>query len=210
MNGDIRNRRNWTRSLTIVMLVAAMSAFVGCMADKGAKKTDRIYLQNSAGAVLFDHGKHQNSTTSCAQCHHDLYRATPAASCEDCHDAGRAADEYSHAELKELHNRDCAKCHEQGAADAQAVSCRTCHATTATADTLTTSCSQCHEDSYSKEMMTHDEYTEIDEHSCLGCHAPRAVSEAYHTSCTSCHLETLPTRFATAGGDVSCGACHLR
>ena len=210
MNGDIRNRRNWTRSLTIVMLVAAIGALIGCLADKGEKRTDRVYLQNSAGAVLFDHEKHKNSTDSCAQCHHDLYSAVQAVSCEDCHDAGFTADEYSHAELKDFHNLDCAKCHEQEDDNAQAVSCRECHPIARTSDTLTMSCTECHDESYSKEMMAHDEYTEIDEHSCLGCHAPKSVSDAYHTNCTSCHLETVPTRFTTAGGEVSCGACHLR
>jgi hypothetical protein len=210
MSGNIRNRRNWTRSMTVVMLVALIGALIGCLADKDQKKTDRIYLQNSAGAVLFDHEKHKNSAQSCAQCHHDLYTAAQATSCEECHDDGFVADDFNHDDLKEIHSLDCAKCHQQNDDNHQATSCRECHPATQKSDKSANNCAECHDDSYSPEIMEHDEYTEIDEHSCLSCHSPRAVSEVFHTNCTNCHLQTLPDRFAKAGGDVSCGACHLR
>jgi hypothetical protein len=208
MSGNIRDRKNWTGSLTVVIIVELVGALIGCLAVKDEKSTDRLYLQNSAGAVLFDHDKHKDSTDSCGRCHHDLYTAAQATPCQECHDDGFVAGEYDHAELKEVHSRDCARCHQES--DEQAASCRECHPTSQKSDTLTNNCAECHNDSYFPEMMEHDEYQEVGEHSCLGCHSPRSVSEAYHTNCTNCHLETLPDRFAIAGGDVSCGACHLR
>ncbi len=210
MSGNNQSRKNWTKSLTIMMAIAVVGAVIGCMADKKAVNTDRLYFENSAGAVLFDHGKHNDSVESCAQCHHDLYSAAQATSCQECHDDDIVADEFKHAELKEIHSRDCAKCHEVVDEQAQAASCRECHPGMQPSETQTNSCTECHDDSFTPDMLEHDEYLEVEDHSCLGCHTPQAVSQAYHTNCTSCHLETLPDRFTTAGGDVSCGACHLR
>jgi hypothetical protein len=175
MNGNMQNRRNWTRSLSVVITVAVIGAVIGCLADDGIVTTDRIYLQNSAGAVLFDHQAHKESVDTCVQCHHNL-------------------NEQGGDDLDEL----------------QAASCRECHPTTQQSEKQTQSCTVCHEDDYEPDMMEHDEYLEISDHSCLGCHSPKSVSEVYHINCSNCHLETLPDRFTTAGGDVSCGACHLR
>ncbi|MFT5700364.1 MAG: hypothetical protein ACI8ZB_003238 [Desulforhopalus sp.] len=209
MSGNKQNRRNWTKSLTIVMLVAISGAVIGCLGSAKEVKTDRVYLVNSAGSVLFDHGKHSNSAESCAQCHHELYSATQATSCEACHDEGYVAEDFDHADLKEAHKRDCAKCHEESGNDVKPASCRECHPGLQPSETNTNSCLECHDDGYEPEMLEHDEYLEVEDHTCLGCHTPKTVSQVYHTNCTSCHLETLPDRFTTVGGDVSCGACHL-
>lgn len=168
MSGKGRNRRNWTGSLTIVMVVAVAAAVIGCMVDIDTDKTDRLYLKNSAGPVLFDHKKHSQSDDSCIKCHHDV------------------SDEV------------------------EASSCRECHPGIEQSETFTVGCIECHDNSYSPEILDHYEYLEIDEHSCLGCHTPRSVSEAYHTNCSRCHLETSPKRFTTANGELLCGACHLR
>lgn len=210
MSGNIHNRRNWTRSLTVLVLIVVIAALISGLTDKDQQKNDRFYLVNSAGAVLFDHQQHQESADSCAQCHHQLYSAEQATSCEDCHDDEFVADEYSHGELKEIHSLDCAKCHEQVEDNDVAASCRECHPASQSNVAPIKSCAECHDDSYLPEMMTHDEYTEISDHSCLGCHSPGSISEVYHASCTNCHLETIPERFTTTDGELSCGACHLR
>lgn len=210
MNGNFRDRRNWTRSLTMVVIVAVVAVVIGCMVDKKADKTDRFYLKSAAGAVLFDHEKHSQATESCAQCHHDLYGAEQAILCAECHDEELDSNEFDHSELKEIHNRNCSKCHDVIAEEDQIVSCRTCHPGLQEGEQNTVSCTECHDDGYSPDMMQHDEYMEMEEHSCLGCHTPKSVSEAYHTNCSHCHLETSPERFTQAGGDVNCGACHLR
>lgn len=210
MSGNNRNRRNWTRSLTVVSLIAAAGAVIGCLATGGAVNADRVYLQNTAGAVLFDHGKHGSLSESCAECHHTLYGASQATACDECHNDGFSADDISHVRLKEIHNRECSTCHEQSIDNEQAVSCRKCHPAMQQSDTRTNSCTECHDDSYSPDMMEHDEFLDIADHSCLGCHSPGSVSEVYHTNCSHCHLETAPDRFAKAGGEVACGACHLR
>ncbi len=210
MSGNNRGRRNWTRSLTIIMIVAVIAVIIGCVVDPKTNTTDRLFLKSSAGPVLFDHGKHSQAAESCAQCHHDLYAAAQATACNECHDDERRASTFSHKELKELHSRDCSKCHQQSAGAVQPTSCRTCHPTLQQSEKNTASCSQCHDDSYSPDMMKHDEYLEIEDHTCLGCHAPKSVSDAYHTNCSNCHLETARQRFAQADGKVQCGACHLR
>ena len=209
MSGNIQNRHNWTRSLTIVVVIASIGALIGCFATlSDEEKVNRAYFQNSAGAVLFDHDKHLKLSDSCAQCHHDLYGAQ-AASCADCHD-DYLAGEFDHAELKENHNFDCANCHEQVRENKFAASCRQCHETAPSEESLTLNCAECHDDTYMAEMMEHDEYTEVEDHTCVGCHTPRSVSDAYHTNCTNCHLASLPDRFSNSDGEVSCGACHLR
>lgn len=210
MSGNNRGRRNWTPTLTVATLVALAAAIFGCMAGGETKTTDRAYFQSSAGSVLFDHGEHGRSIGSCAPCHHDLYNAEQATSCEECHDDGVEADEFEHAELKEIHSRDCSKCHQESGEEDQAASCRECHPGKQESEQRTLSCTECHDDSFSPDMMAHDEYMDAGEHTCTGCHAPRSVSESYHTNCTPCHLESSPDRFAEADGAVKCAACHLR
>ena len=168
MSGNDQDRRNWTRSLTLVLVVAVVAIVLSYMVDAGAQKTDRLYLKNSAGPVLFDHGKHSELDDSCIKCHHNVTTDTEPGSCRECHPAVQASE------------------------------------------TSTVTCITCHEDGYTADMMEHEEYLEIAEHSCLGCHTPRSVSEAYHTSCSACHLETARERFTIANGELQCGACHLR
>lgn len=210
MSGNNHNRKNWTKSLTLVMLVAVVGAVIGCMGKVDETTTDRVYMRSSNGSVLFDHGKHSTAAESCAKCHHELYSAAQTTSCQDCHDEGLDAEEFNHAQLKEAHSRDCSKCHEETGTDVKPVSCRECHPGMQTAEKNTNSCQQCHDDDFTPDMLEHDEYLEVEDHTCLGCHTPQSVSQVYHLNCTNCHLETLPDRFANKGGDVSCGACHLR
>lgn len=209
MSGNIQGRRNWTLSMTVALLVAVAAAVIGCMTRNDEVVTDRLYLKSTAGNVLFDHGTHSDTTDSCAACHHDLYGAAQAVSCENCHDDVEPAD-FEHAELKEFHTQDCATCHEQTADEDQATSCRNCHPGFQESEARTVSCNDCHDDDYEPEIMEHDEYLEIDDHSCLGCHTPGSISEAFHASCTNCHLEAAPDRFAHADGSVMCSGCHLR
>ena len=209
MSGN-NGRQNWTRSMTIAVAIAAAAAIIGLLTGGKNTTTDRHYFQNSAGSVLFDHGKHNESAESCAVCHHDLYGSAQAVSCEECHDGeGMDPADFEHAELKELHERDCSRCHEQVKEDDQAVSCRTCHPGTQENENRFVGCMECHDDSdYTPDMMSHEELVEVEDHSCLGCHAPSSVSEAYHSNCTSCHLAAAPEKFSNEDG-VRCSVCHL-
>ncbi|MDJ0621500.1 MAG: cytochrome c3 family protein [Desulfocapsaceae bacterium] len=211
MSGSLQDRRNWTRSLTIVVVVAAVAVILAYFIPESPAETDRKYLRNTAGAVLFDHGAHNEMADSCAVCHHSLYSSVQATTCEDCHGEDMGAEDFSHDELKEIHGTDCSQCHEQIADDDQAASCRQCHPAVQQSETSLIGCMECHDDdSYSPDIMDHDEYLEIEEHTCLGCHAPGSLSEVYHTSCTNCHLENSPEQFTEADGEVLCAACHLR
>ena len=210
MSGNFPRRRNWTPSLAIALLVAVVAAAVGWLADSPATATDRMYFRNTAGAVLFDHGAHSGNADSCATCHHTLYDGAQASTCASCHDDSYGPDDIAHQRLKQLHGNDCATCHAQSREDDEALSCRTCHPASQASETRTQNCTECHDDSFSPEMLSHDEYQEIEDHTCLGCHTPGAVSEVYHANCTPCHQQAAPEQFTTAGGEVNCGSCHLR
>lgn len=210
MSGKPRGRKNWTLSLTVAVLAAVAAVVIGCMSGTDTVTTDRVYLNSTAGNVLFDHGKHNGEIDSCASCHHDLYNAEQATPCAECHDDEVEPDEFEHSELKEFHGRDCSTCHEQTVDDDQAASCRSCHPGFQESEVRVVGCTECHDDDFEPEMMEHDEYLEIEDHSCLGCHTPGSVSEVFHTNCTSCHLQSAPERFTNADGTVMCGACHLR
>ncbi len=111
MSGNMQNRRNWTRSLSAVITVAVIGAVIGCLADDGVIETDRVYLQNTAGAVLFDHQAHKDSADSCVQCHHnldqqggdDLDDELQAASCRESH---------PRTQQSEKQTQSCTVCHE--------------------------------------------------------------------------------------------------
>lgn len=210
MSGSSGDRRNWTRSLSIVGLIAVAGLIISGLVDVDDEKIDRRFFKNTAGAVLFDHDKHSQFAESCAQCHHDLYSADMAVGCMECHDDEFDLDEFSHESLKEYHSRNCSTCHDQAIDESEAASCRECHPGVQPAESFTLSCMECHDDEYTPEIMSHDEYLEIEEHSCQECHTPRAISETYHTNCSACHLETAQDRFTDSEGELLCGACHLR
>ena len=210
MSGSFRDRRTWTRSLTVATGVAAIATVAGFLVDAGSSTTERHYLRTMAGNVLFDHGGHRAGSALCVDCHHELWSAEQAMDCNDCHGEGYAADDFDHADVKELHGRDCSLCHVQSEESEAAASCRACHPGTQSSEVVTSSCDDCHDDGYTAEMFGHDDYMEFDGHACLGCHAPRSVSDAYHLSCSHCHLETRPERFSDTNGGVACAACHLQ
>lgn len=210
MSGNWRDRQNCTLSLTIAIIVAGVAAVIGSVAIDEPAATERFYLRNTAGAVLFDHGKHRDNIDSCAQCHHDLYGSLVITSCEGCHDDEIEPADFEHSELKEFHDSNCSACHEQEAEDNQADSCRNCHPGTLKNEAGTVECSHCHDDSYDQDMLDHAGFVEIEDHSCLGCHQPESLSETYHAGCVSCHIEESPQRYANDDGTVKCGGCHLR
>ncbi|TKB27539.1 hypothetical protein FCL47_05225 [Desulfopila sp. IMCC35006] len=168
MSGNIRGRKNWTRSLTVAVIIAICAVVIGCMVKGKTNKTDRLYFKNTAGAVLFDHGAHGQLADSCVTCHHNIKTENEAGSCRECHPGVQASE------------------------------------------TKTLACITCHDDSYTSDMMEHEEYLEIEDHSCLGCHTPISVSSAYHKNCSDCHLKNSPEKFTTANGELLCAACHLR
>lgn len=210
MSGDFLKRRTWTKSLTIAMCFAIVAVVLGYLIQESPAETDRKYLQSTAGPVLFDHGEHSEIADSCAVCHHTLYGSEQAITCESCHGEEMGADEFSHTELKEIHGTDCSQCHQQEVEDEQALSCRECHPGVQQNTTAVIACSECHDDTYTPDIMEHDEYMEVEDHSCTGCHAPSSLSDVYHANCSDCHLENSPEKFSQADGEVNCSACHLQ
>jgi len=193
-----------------VLLIALAGTIIGYFVATSETDTDRKFFQSTAGAVLFDHGEHGEAAGSCVVCHHNLYSAELAVSCQDCHDEDVKARDVEHSSLKQIHSYDCSMCHEQQQDDKLAVSCRDCHSSTEASQTLADSCIDCHDDGYTADMLEHNEYQEIEEHTCQSCHNTRSVADAYHANCSQCHLENSSERFSEANGDVKCAACHLR
>lgn len=210
MSGNWRDRPNWTLSMTMALVAAAAAVGIGVFFDRDPAAAERFYLSSSAGSVLFDHKRHQETTDFCGACHHDLLGSGSEISCFECHADEIEPEDYEHAELKEFHGSDCSQCHEQNKDDAEAVSCRSCHPAAQKEEPGTVACSACHDDEYEADMLEHQEYLEIEDHSCLGCHEPESVSEAYHNGCFSCHIQASPERFLNADSTVKCGGCHLR
>jgi len=180
------------------------------MSEEENSVVDRLYLKSSAGPVLFDHSKHSNLVGTCATCHHDLLSSQLATTCSECHDDDVEPDDYDHAELKDIHSGECLTCHDQSQDDDQSMSCRNCHLTTTENTVGFNGCQSCHDDDYTADMMDHEEYIEVEDHTCDGCHTPKKISETYHDNCTPCHLESAPQRFGDSEGKTVCGACHLR
>lgn len=207
MSGDTRGRRNWTLSITLVFSLAAVAAAIGVSAPAPEGGSERFYLNNSGGPVLFDHGKHSEAAESCGSCHHDLLSSAAEIACSQCHGDDVAPEDLDHDEMKELHGYTCTTCHMEE--NDTPSSCRSCHPGAQPSDLRVVGCTECHEEGYDQEMLSHTELLEIEEHDCMGCHRPTSLSETYHSSCTPCHLESSPERFADAGGEIVCGACHL-
>lgn len=210
MSGSRKDRPNWTLSVTVALLAAIVAAATGIFVDKKPAAAERFYLSSSAGSVLFDHTRHQETTDSCGACHHDLLGSGGEISCSECHGDEVEPEDYEHEELKEFHGNDCLNCHQQSREDAEAVSCRSCHPAVQNEEPGMVACAACHDDEYEPGMLEHQEYLEIEDHSCLGCHQPESVSEAYHNGCFSCHTKASPERFLNADSTVKCGGCHLR
>lgn len=101
--------------------------------------------------------------------------------------------------------------------------CIVCHHTLA--GEIVTECADCHDDSYTRDLLEHADLLEIEDHSCDGCHevadddeaegcrechAGAEVQAVYHQQCNGCHLAASAARFADASGQVRCEQCHLR
>jgi len=196
--------------MTIAVLVAVAAAAIGIVTNKEPAAAERFYLRNSAGSVLFDHNGHQDMVDSCAACHHELLSSEPGISCSECHGDDVDAADFEHGELKEYHSGNCLNCHEQDKDDTEATTCRSCHSAVQDDEPGVVSCATCHDDDYDADMLAHQEYLEIEDHSCLGCHAPESISEAYHAGCFTCHSEESPERFVNSDSTINCGGCHLR
>ena len=178
MSGSQPERPICSLSLTVALIVAGAAAVIGSIVVEEPAATERFYLRNSAGAVLFDHTRHQDRIDSCAACHHELFGSEVAVSCAECHGDEVEADDFEHDDFKEFHSGDCATCHEQSSGDEQAGSCRNCHPGVQDNEIGVGGCSVCHDEGYDRETLEHADLVEIGEHACIGCHQPASLAES--------------------------------
>jgi hypothetical protein len=197
------------RVLIVLTLIAGMVGVAGYWVESEPTDTDRYYLRNSGGAVLFEHQAHVDLADGCESCHHDLLLSDSRQACSECHGEDVVADDFSHDDLKMIEAHTCGFCHRIDES-AQAQSCRHCHAPVQEAALRIVTCTECHDDDYTKDLLTHDEMQEVDGHSCEGCHNPRAINVVYHQQCTRCHLIENHKLFTAKDGGVRCEMCHLK
>jgi hypothetical protein len=208
MNGKA-HRIPKSRALVIFTVIAALAAVAAQFAASGSVEPRRLYLQSSAGAVVFDHEAHAGYAEGCESCHHELLLSDKRAACSDCHDEGMSSEDFDHEELKTIEGHACERCHEVDK-NIRANSCRGCHPTDEPVDLATVGCVECHDDDYTPDMMTHDELRDVEGHSCEGCHHARAIGAVFHGYCNHCHLTERPGIFADGNGGARCQSCHLK
>jgi hypothetical protein len=205
MNGNTK-KPYLLMALTGVLLVVGLS---GYLISGKTVEPKRFYLKNAGGAVMFEHEKHIGFTESCADCHHTILYADQRNDCSDCHGDDVSAEDFSHKDLMEVDAHHCTTCHLVNK-ESSPQACGNCHPKMQEAEQITLPCATCHDSSFEKDMLTHDEMQEIEAHTCDGCHQPQSVSEVYHEQCNRCHLEGASQRFVLDGGKIRCQACHLK
>jgi hypothetical protein len=208
MNGDF-SRQGGSLPLILLVLLAGLAGIAGYWTESEPPDSDRYYLRNIGGAVLFGHRAHADMIGRCEGCHHNLLLSDSRHPCSDCHDETMVADDFEHGDLKTIEAHRCEFCHRVNES-AQAQSCRNCHRATAKAGPRVVTCSQCHDDDYTPDLLTHDEMQELDGHSCEGCHNPQEIGAVYHQQCNRCHLDENPEKFASENGSAKCQSCHLK
>jgi len=209
MNGN--TQRNKKSSLLLILtVIAALVGIIGYLVEsKPVNNTDRFFLSNSGGAVVFEHQTHTGYGDDCARCHHDLLFSYESQACGDCHDKDVTPDDFEHGDLKEIEAHTCTTCH-QADESKQPGSCRTCHPKVQDQERSLIACNDCHDDEYTPDFLTHDEMQEMDGHSCEGCHISGAIGAVYHEQCNRCHLIENSEKFAAGDGSVHCQRCHLK
>lgn len=209
MNGDNRKAKR-PYPLIVLTVLAGLIGVAGFWAGADSPAgSDRFYFRNSGGAVLFEHNNHIDEADGCESCHHNLFLSDSRNECTDCHDDGMSAEDFTHADLKEIDGHSCAGCHQLNET-IEAGSCRQCHPAAQESDERLIACSTCHDDDYTPDMLTHDEMQEVEGHECDGCHNISTASGAYHEQCSGCHLQQNPDKFAATEGGVRCEQCHLK
>lgn len=197
------------RLLAGLTIIGALVGIGGYLVEGRPAGTNRYYLVNSGGSVVFEHKSHLLSTDGCENCHHDLLSSDMSNECSDCHGEDFAADDFDHADLKGISAHTCRTCHEiKDTRDA--LSCRKCHPSVQESEELTIACIQCHDADYTPDILTHGEMKDIHTGDCSRCHTARSISAAYHQACSECHLAGNSSQFADGDGNVRCERCHLK
>ena len=207
MNGK-HNSKNLSLSLIIIVIISGLIGIAGYCIKSEQLTTTRFYIQNSSGAVLFEHQQHIDLTEGCEVCHHELVLSDDRIECSECHDDDYSAEDFFHDELISISDHTCSYCHQVSEyTDIQ--SCRSCHLSEKKLTGLI-SCLECHDDDYDQDLLTHDEMQEIHEYNCESCHNIHAIGIVYHESCSECHTNEKPQKFTNVDGSIRCQNCHLK
>ena len=207
MNGNYYNK-NLSLSLIIIVIITGLIGIAGYYVESEPSTNNNFYIQNSSGAVLFEHQQHIKLTEGCEVCHHELVLSDDRTDCSECHDDDYSSEDFFHDELTSISDHTCSYCHQVGEyTDIQ--SCRSCHLAENESIGLI-GCSECHDDDYDQDLITHDEMQEIHEYDCGSCHNIQAIGTVYHEYCSECHTNEKPQQFTNADGSIRCQNCHLK
>ena len=97
------------KSVKIIILTIAcfLIGSATYLFEEAPADTGRYYIENSGGAVVFEHDRHSEQAESCADCHHPLFSVTEMTTCDECHDDDFMAEDFDHEELKEVEDHQC-------------------------------------------------------------------------------------------------------
>ena len=213
MNGKGRLKFN-SISLILLVLLASILALAGYRHEPQANSTKRFFFPNSGGPVLFNHEKHSDQAEGCESCHHHLYSAEVYAECVECHDDDMIADDFTHAELREVEDHECGYCHEIHN-EREPQSCRQCHTPTPHEPVIENTCINCHDfergdEDWDEANIPHEEMLELHENDCSNCHQVQTISSAYHSQCVNCHDYESAKIFGKVAAEWDCQSCHLK
>jgi hypothetical protein len=111
MNGKHYNK-NLSLSLIIIVIITGLIGIAGYYIESEPLTTARFYIQNSGGAVLFEHQQHIEFTEGCEVCHHELVLSDDRTECSECHDDDYDQDLLTHDEMLEIEDHTCNYCHQ--------------------------------------------------------------------------------------------------
>ncbi len=236
--------------ITLVTSLLLAVSVIGYLMPQDSDETPmRILFDSNGGQVVFSHIKHiDDYGEDCVRCHHKEEGTTTPLPCGSCH-AAKFDQAFAENHSSNFDGEYCAKCHHPAPAglrfdhdqhdDPSGGDCQTCHHGP-DIEPEPQACSDCHDDSHSKEMPglrqagharcadCHQNLLD-DPKACATCHIKGKERNEEYPSCGNCHetdiKNLIPVRTdAFHGrcmccheekgsgpfGQEECGKCHMR
>ncbi len=203
-----------------ILLIALVVGAVGYLMPKEevSEVPIRVLLENTGGAVVFDHAVHADYYgMPCESCHHEIEFATdPAAAeadilaCGSCHGADFKSEDYASMHMAEFStDLQCVTCHHYQFEDSDPDTNFHHEKLTRNMD----NCLACHNEVSNPEKLATDPDFMMDfaQASCATCHDESPTDllgsrmDAFHNSCMGCHEDLGVGPYE----DDQCAQCHI-
>ncbi len=219
-------------ALSIAIILAAIGFFVP--AEQEEKVPVRLLLENTGGAVVFDHKVHvEKYALECVACHHELSPNTASSAdlevldCGSCH--GILFDEKFVAEHQDMEKgiytskMQCATCHHieftktdwghDMHSEDFGLDCTSCHHEDTDIEPEPQNCANCHFTGYTPADDPMPSLKNAVHIRCMTCH--QDYYDEGLNGCASCHYDE-PTKdileenpdFEFNADQMTCKACH--